>query len=268
MHAAMDSHAHYVSAQAEQAHNFAIKQHNMVIADATTGSAKQGFLLQYTVDTRGLVGPDGKVIVKKDDPNFATTVHSVTSQMKAPIVKSAGPDGRPNENLFTNAEIAAAKASHAEAVPSDASMMASQLAAMKVTTTLSQPNANIALALNDTAAFCQNLSNGIEEETYRLDPEELNNDPSLYGNAKPEKLVKFEEAVYELSDDKKAVLSDGLRQASKELSGTSVRRVEKQDLAMEDMGHELDNELASGDVGEHELGAPEMDTDVISMEGV
>ena len=266
--AAMDSHAHYVSAQAEQAHNLAIKQQNMVIADATTGSAQQGFVLQYTVDARGLVGPDGKVIVKKDDPNFATTVHAVTTQMKAPIVKGAGPDEKPGDNLFTKAEIAAAKVSHAEATPSDASLMASQLAAMKVTTTLSQPDANIARALNDTAAFCQNVSNGIEEETYRLDPEELKDEPSLYGDTKPEKVVEFEDTVHKLSDAEKAVLSDGLRKTSKELSGASARCVEQQDLAMEDMGHALDNELAHSDAGEHDLGAPEMDTDVISMEGV
>lgn len=269
VHAAMDSHAHYVSAQAEQAHSMVSQQQNIIIIDATTGTQQQGFLNKYTVNDKGLSGPDGKLIVRRDDPKFAETVHSVTSQMKAPVVKAAGPDGKLDENLFTKSEIAAAKTSHAEATPSDASIVTSQLATMKVTTALAQPNASIAQVLNDATAFCQTLSNSIEEETFRLDPEELNNHPSLYGAVKPEKLIEFEDTVHKLSAEEKSTLSDGLRKTSPELSRASARRIEQQDLSLDEIGDRLDGELGHDTTDERAIGnEPAAENDVISLEGV
>lgn len=271
VHAAMDSHAHYVSAQAEQAHSMASQQQNIIIIDATTGNHQQGFLNKYTVNDKGLSGPDGKLIVGRDDSKFAETVRSVTSQMKAPMVKAAGPDGKLDENLFTKSEIAAAKTSHAEATPNDASLMASQLATMKVTTALSQPDANIAKVLNDTAAFCQKISIGIKEESYRLDPEELNNNPSLYHAEKPEKLVEFEDTVHKLSDDEKSILSDALRKTSKELSGVSTRCVQEQDLSLQELGERMDradDEIEINADSRNEHAQDNIDTDSILQEGV
>lgn len=267
---ALDSHAQYVSTQAEQAHTLAAKQQDMIIIDASTGNSQQGFLVKYTVNDKGLVGPDNKVIVRKDDPKFSETVHSVTSQMKAPVVKPAGPDGKLDENLFTKAEIAAAKNSHAQTTPSDASLMVSQLATLKVTTALAQPDANIAQALNDANSFCQTIANGIEEETFRLDPEELNDKPSLYDIGKIEKVTEFNDTVHKLSDEEKSVLSDGLRKTSKELAGTSARRVEKQDLSLDELGDRMDEEPSQDSTDERTFGQnePEMDTDVITLEGV
>ena len=265
---AMDAHAHYVSAQAEMAHGLAKKQQPMVIADAASHTDKAGFTEYYTVDSKGLRGPDGKIIVRPDDPKFAETVHSVANRMQSPVVKPVGPDGKTSDDIFSRAEIVAAKESHAAATPSDASLMASQIATLKVTTALAQPNADLAQVMNDTANFCRNMSNGIEEENYRLDPEELKDTPSLYGPEKPEKVVEFEDTVHKLQPAEKAVLSDGLRKTSNELSGVSMRHVEQQDLSIDDMNVALDRqEMGHDTVGEHGMDAPGLDDGPV-LEGV
>ena len=254
MKPALDAHAHYVSVQAEQAHGLAQNKQQMVIADAATHTDRAGFEQRYVVNDKGLVGPDGKLIVSKDDPKFAETVHSVTSQMKSPVVKAVGPDGKVDDGIFSRAEIVAAKESYAAAVPSDATIVAAQVATLKVSTELSRPNANLGQALNNSANFCQNIANSIEEENFRLDPEELSEEPRLYGPEKPDKVVEFEDTVHKLQPAEKANLSEGLRRTTNDLAGYNVRAVSKNDLAIEEMGRAMDRE----DMGHEDMGREDM----------
>lgn len=267
---ALDAHAQYVGVQAQLAFETAKTKQPMVIGDAEMTTKQGQPLVVYKVDEKGLTGPDGKIMVRRDDPLFAETVHSVTSQMKAPVVHTFKEGESIDTRAFTNAEIAAAKQSHAEAMPSDASVMASQLAAMKVTTELTKPNANIEQALNNTASFMQTLANGIEEENFRLGPGELKDEYSLHGPEKPEKVVEFEDTVHKLQPEEKTMLSEGLRESSKKMTGPcAVRTPGIQDLGLQQVGQALDREDHGIDeVGGHdEHGIDVADIDVPSLEG-
>ncbi len=267
----VDRYADYVRHQAEMAYTAANNGKQMVIADATRTDARGNLTYSYLVTDKGLLGHDGKLIVSKNDPKFAATVHSVTSQMKAPVVHEAADGERPSIGLCQRDEIQRAKAAHADAVPSDASIMAAQIATLKVTHELSQPNASVEQCINNTANFMQNLANGIEEESFRLDPEELKDEPTLHGPEKPEKVVEFEDTVHKLQPAEKSALSEGMRRTSNELAGgITARAVSKNDLSVEKIRDALEHEeeLSRADMDDRAVGQqPEIDEGVLTMEG-
>jgi hypothetical protein len=160
--------------------------------------------------------------------------------MESPIVKSVEKSGF-KVGIFTLDEINRAKQGAALAKPSEAQVIAAQLATTKVTTSLQQPDASIAQVINDTANTCRSMADAVEEENYRYDPEELADKIDLHRDRTPEVVIEFNDTIHKLTPDEKTSLSDALRKTSDTLAGGfKARQVQKQDLALNDLRRELE----------------------------
>ena len=232
---ALEMQSHYITQQAETARDAAINKQNMSFCDAKEPERV------YTIDQdKGLIGPDGKVIVKQSDPQFADKVYTVVNQMESPIVKSVEKSGF-KVGIFTLDEINRAKQGAALAKPSEAQVIAAQLATTKITSSLQQPDASIAQVINDTANTCRSMADAVEEENYRYDPEELADKIDLHRDRTPEVVIEFNDTIHKLTPDEKTSLSDALRKTSDTLAGGfKARQVQKQDLALNDLRRELE----------------------------
>lgn len=197
----------------------------------------------FSIDKTGLRDSSGTLVVGKQDPAFEATAYAYTMRMQAPIVKDGDKlAGKGIEDVFTREEIVAAKKGAALANPDQASVLAGQVACLAVQAELAKPNADVAHAMNDAANVVKTMANGIEEEGYRLSPEELKDLAHIPGDRVPDSVKEFVDCVSKLSPDERKNLSTALNKtADSMMDGVKKRTVQKQDVSLEDIGQALDS---------------------------
>lgn len=164
-----------VEAHATQINNIA---HNTV---SQANQNKSVFIIDalrpenhFSIDKSGLRDAKGTLIATPQSKQFDAQIHAIVKSMKSPMTKEIdSPAEKRMEDVFTREEIAKAQEGWARTQPDEAGLVASKLAALKVSTDLSAKNANIANVCNDAAMVAETLSNGIEEGTFRYSAEEI-----------------------------------------------------------------------------------------------
>lgn len=248
---AIEAQADYITHQAENARTNVVNKQNLVICDATREDRI------YTVDDKGLTGPDGKLMIRRNDPKFADTVHATVSRMEAPIVKSFPMNEQPTASAISKLEIVKAKEAYAAACPTDAGLMAAQIAFLKASTLLSQPGASVERVFKDTANSCLVLADRIEEEFKRAAPAEnkgkidladLLQKYGLPGDRVPEAVIGFEEMCREKKNpDELAKFAENLRTIANVFNGQiKVNKVTGDKCSVNDIGNILDGPISGG----------------------
>lgn len=232
---AVEAHAAHITETARSVADKAADAQPCYVADAQKPEN------HFTIDKTGMRDAAGKLVVGKQDPNFEAHVYAATMKMQAPIVKDGDKlAGKGVEDVFTREEIVAAKEGAALANPDQASVLAGQVACLAVQPDLAKPNADVAQVMNDAANVVKTMANGIEEEGYRLSPEELKDVAYIPGDRVPDSVTEFVHSVSGLTPDERTALSDAFNKTADSMSGCSTRTVGKHDASLEDIGHTLE----------------------------